>query len=83
MPAAISSGSAIRLRGVATGLIPVEDLALLLGVDRFMSEARALGNIVGNAVATVVIAKSSGEFDEQQAIQRYRQHFDDPGIKRL
>jgi aerobic C4-dicarboxylate transport protein len=67
----------------ATGLIPVEGLALLLGVDRFMSEARALGNIVGNAVATVVIAKSSGEFDEQQAIQRYRQHFDDPGIKRL
>lgn len=67
----------------ATGLIPVEGLALLLGVDRFMSEARALGNIVGNAVATVVIAKSSGEFDEQQAVQLYRQHFDDPSIKRI
>jgi aerobic C4-dicarboxylate transport protein len=67
----------------ATGLIPVEGLALLLGVDRFMSEARAIGNIIGNAVASVVIAKSGGEFDEQQAIQLYRQHFDDPTIKRL
>jgi aerobic C4-dicarboxylate transport protein len=67
----------------ATGLIPVEGLALLLGVDRFMSEARAIGNIIGNAVASVVIAKSGGEFDEQQAIQLYRQHFDDPAIKRL
>jgi aerobic C4-dicarboxylate transport protein len=67
----------------ATGLIPIEGLALLLGVDRFMSEARAIGNIIGNAVASVVIAKSGGEFDEQQAIQLYRQHFDDPTIKRL
>jgi aerobic C4-dicarboxylate transport protein len=67
----------------ATGLIPVEGLALLLGVDRFMSEARAIGNIIGNAVASVVIAKSGGEFDEHQAIQLYRQHFDDPTIKRL
>jgi aerobic C4-dicarboxylate transport protein len=67
----------------ATGLIPIEGLALLLGVDRFMSEARAIGNIIGNAVASVVIAKSGGEFDEQQAIQLYRQHFDDPAIKRL
>jgi aerobic C4-dicarboxylate transport protein len=67
----------------ATGLIPVEGLALLLGVDRFLSEARAIGNIIGNAVASVVIAKSGGEFDEHQAIQLYRQHFDDPTIKRL
>jgi len=48
----------------ATKVIPVEGLALLLGVDRFMSEARAITNIIGNAVATVVIAKSEGEFDE-------------------
>jgi len=45
---------------------PVEGIALLLGVDRFMSEARAIVNLIGNAVATVVIAKSEGAFDEAQ-----------------
>ncbi|ARU59822.1 glutamate/aspartate:proton symporter GltP [Tumebacillus avium] len=43
--------------------IPVEGMALLLGVDRFMSEARAITNLIGNSVATVVIAKSEGEFE--------------------
>jgi len=47
----------------ATKIIPVEGLALLLGVDRFMSEARAITNIIGNGVATIVIAKSENEFD--------------------
>jgi aerobic C4-dicarboxylate transport protein len=47
----------------ATKLIPVEGLALLLGVDRFMSEARAITNIIGNGVASIVIAKSENEFD--------------------
>lgn len=42
--------------------IPVEGLAFLLGVDKFMSEARAITNIIGNGVATVVIANSEGEF---------------------
>lgn len=42
--------------------IPIEGLAFLLGVDKFMSEARAITNIIGNAVATVVIAKSEDEF---------------------
>ena len=42
----------------AIKVIPIEGLALLLGVDRFMSEARAITNIIGNTVATVVIAKS-------------------------
>ena len=42
--------------------IPVEGLAFLLAVDRFMSEARAITNIIGNGVATLVIAKSEGEF---------------------
>ncbi|MBD2715369.1 dicarboxylate/amino acid:cation symporter [Microvirga sp. STR05] len=50
----------------ATKVIPVEGMALLLGVDRFMSEARAITNIIGNAVATVVIAKSENEFDEEK-----------------
>jgi aerobic C4-dicarboxylate transport protein len=42
--------------------IPIEGLGLLLGVDRFMSEARSITNLIGNGVATVVIAKSEGEF---------------------
>ncbi|MFJ8260770.1 dicarboxylate/amino acid:cation symporter [Rummeliibacillus sp. NPDC094406] len=44
-------------------MIPVEGIALLIGVDRFMSEARAITNIIGNSVATVVIAKVEKEFD--------------------
>jgi aerobic C4-dicarboxylate transport protein len=46
----------------AIRVIPVEGVAILLGVDRFMSEARAITNMIGNGVATVVIAKSEGEF---------------------
>jgi aerobic C4-dicarboxylate transport protein len=44
--------------------VPVEGLALVLGVDRFMSEARAITNLIGNGVATIVIAKSENSFDE-------------------
>ncbi len=50
----------------ALHVVPVEGLALLLGVDRFMSEARAIVNLIGNGVATVVIARSEGAFDETQ-----------------
>jgi aerobic C4-dicarboxylate transport protein len=42
--------------------IPLEGLAFLLGVDKFMSEARAITNFIGNGVATIVISKSEGEF---------------------
>jgi aerobic C4-dicarboxylate transport protein len=42
--------------------IPVEGLAVLLAVDKFMSEARAITNIIGNGVATLVISKSENEF---------------------
>ena len=45
--------------------IPVEGLAFLLGVDKFLSESRAITNIIGNGVATLVIAKSEKEFDEE------------------
>lgn len=51
----------------ATGTIPVAGLALLLGIDRFMSEARALTNMVGNAVATLVVSKWEGELDLEKA----------------
>jgi aerobic C4-dicarboxylate transport protein len=48
----------------AVGHVPVAGLALILGIDRFMSEARALTNLVGNGVATVVVGKWCGELDE-------------------
>jgi aerobic C4-dicarboxylate transport protein len=47
----------------AVKIIPVEGLALLLGVDRFMSEARAITNFIGNGVATIWIANNEREFD--------------------
>ena len=46
----------------AINVVPVAGVALLIGVDRFMSEARAITNVIGNAVATIVIAKSEGAF---------------------
>jgi len=48
------------------GVIPIEGLALLLGVDRFMSEARAITNFIGNGVATIWIANNEGEFDRKK-----------------
>lgn len=50
--------------------IPVEGIALLLGVDRFMSEARAITNLIGNGVATVVVSKMENEFHPQTAVSR-------------
>ncbi|MGF6395372.1 dicarboxylate/amino acid:cation symporter [Pseudomonas plecoglossicida] len=50
----------------AVGHLPVAGLALILGIDRFMSEARALTNLIGNAVATVVVAKWVKEMDNDK-----------------
>jgi aerobic C4-dicarboxylate transport protein len=47
------------------GTVPVAALALILGIDRFMSEARAITNLIGNAVATVVVAKWEKEIDPE------------------
>ena len=47
----------------AIKVIPVEGLALLLGVDRFMSEARAITNFIGNGVATIFLANNEKAFD--------------------
>lgn len=44
-------------------MIPIEGIALLIGVDRFMSEARSVTNLIGNALSAVVISKSEKEFD--------------------
>ena len=48
----------------SVGTVPVASIALILGVDRFMSEARALTNLIGNGVATIVVAKWEGALDE-------------------
>jgi aerobic C4-dicarboxylate transport protein len=53
----------------AIKVIPIEGLGILIGVDRFMSEGRALINVVGNSIATVIIAKSENEID----MARYNQ----------
>jgi aerobic C4-dicarboxylate transport protein len=50
----------------------VDGVGLIVGIDRFMSEARALTNFAGNAVATVVIGKWTGEFDAEQAERVFR-----------
>lgn len=50
----------------AVGHIPVAGLALILGIDRFMSEARALTNLVGNSLATIVVAKWVGQLDQEK-----------------
>jgi aerobic C4-dicarboxylate transport protein len=50
----------------AVKVIPIEGLALLLGVDRFMSEARAITNFIGNGVATIFLANNEGELDRKK-----------------
>ncbi len=53
----------------AVGNIPVASLALILGIDRFMSEARAITNLIGNSVATIVVAKWEKEIDLDVAMK--------------
>src|ERR1022692_1298115 len=67
--AAVTGGGFITLAATlsAIGTVPVAGLTLLLGVDRFMSEMRALTNLVGNGVATIVVAKWEKEFDAERA----------------
>jgi len=63
--AAVTGGGFIVLAATisATGSLPVAGLSLILGIDRFMSEARALTNTVGNGVATVVLGRWTGHLD--------------------
>ena len=64
--AAVTGGAFITLAATLSslGTIPVAGITLLLGIDRFMSQIRSLTNLVGNAVATIVIAKWENEFRE-------------------
>jgi aerobic C4-dicarboxylate transport protein len=62
----------------ATQTVPVAGLALILGVDRFMSEARALTNLIGNTVAMLVVAKWEGEFDAERGAALLARNRDNP-----
>ena len=66
--AAVTGGGFVALAATlsATGRLPVAGLALLLGVDRFMSEARAITNLIGNGVATIAIARWEGALDSDR-----------------
>jgi aerobic C4-dicarboxylate transport protein len=67
--AAVTGGGFITLAATlaALGSIPVAGITLLLGIDRFMSEMRSLTNLVGNAVATITVARWEGQFNLDQA----------------
>ena len=67
--AAVTGGGFITLAATlsSVGKVPVAGLTLLLGVDRFMSEARAITNLIGNGVATVIVAKWERSFDAAKA----------------
>ncbi|OJV44031.1 MAG: C4-dicarboxylate transporter DctA [Acidobacteriales bacterium 59-55] len=67
--AAVTGGGFITLAATlaALGTIPVAGITLLLGVDRFMSEMRSLTNLIGNGVATIVVARWEGQFDAERA----------------
>jgi aerobic C4-dicarboxylate transport protein len=60
----------------SVGTIPVASIALILGIDRFMSEARALTNLIGNGLATVVVAKWEGALDEDRLHSRLNRETD-------
>ena len=91
MVAVISSKGAAGVTGAGfiilastlstVGTIPVAGMALILGIDRFMSECRAITSFVGNAVTAVVVAKSAGELDYAKFIRVINGHETDINSK--
>ena len=69
--AAVTGGGFIVLAATlsSTGTVPVAGLALILGIDRFMSEARALTNLIGNGVATIVVGYWCNNLDREKMQQ--------------
>jgi aerobic C4-dicarboxylate transport protein len=67
--ATVTGGGFITLAATlsSVGAIPVAGITLLLGIDRFMSEARAVTNLIGNGIATVVVARWEKQFDAARA----------------
>jgi aerobic C4-dicarboxylate transport protein len=65
----------------AIKVIPIEGLTLLLGVDRFMSEARAITNFIGNGVATIILANNENEFDRKMMDVAFAKKVDEYNLK--
>lgn len=63
--------------------LPIEGLALLFGVDRVVNVGRAMVNLIGNALATLVVARLDGDFDELKGVQTYRDFFGRPELSRV
>jgi aerobic C4-dicarboxylate transport protein len=57
--------------------VPVAGLVIILGIDRFMSEARSLTNLIGNGVATLVVSRWCGELDRDQLSRELAQKLDE------
>jgi aerobic C4-dicarboxylate transport protein len=66
--AALTGGAFVTLAATLSAFpaVPIAGMALLVGIDRFMSEARAVTNLIGNGVATVVVAKWDGSLDVER-----------------
>src|SRR5687767_15205690 len=78
--AAVTGGGFVTLAATLATIpaIPVAGLALIVGIDRFMSEARSLTNLIGNGVATVVIAKWDGSLNARRMIRILNGQSPDP-----
>lgn len=80
------AGAALVVLGAtlaSTHSLPIEGLALLFGVDRIVNIGRAVTNLIGNALATVVVARIDGDFDTQKALETYRDYYGRPELARL
>jgi aerobic C4-dicarboxylate transport protein len=67
----------------ASHVLPIEGLALLFGVDRIVNIGRAAVNLIGNALATLVVAKMDGSFDKAKGLETYRSYFGQPALLRV
>jgi Na+/H+-dicarboxylate symporter len=67
--AGVAGGGFVALAATLSSMnkIPVAALVLLLGIDRFLNEARAVANLIGNGIATIAVAKWEGQFDQRKA----------------
>lgn len=67
----------------STHVLPYEGLALLFGVDRVVNVGRAVVNLIGNALATIVVARLDGAFAEERGVETYRDYFGSPAMTRI
>jgi len=80
--ATVTGGGFITLAATLTVVpsVPVAALALILGIDRFMSEARAVTNLIGNAVATLVVSRWERELSADELVRRLAAGGADPAL---